>query len=132
MNKPTETLYRKMGRKYVPVASSAQYDHDHMKAGTFRLVYAYGDGGHRYEYEVTPATAPMVAGMMIARVAMEDAIREASKMRPSTPLPYTKKQRAAIERFRADMGGMFPTWWTENSAYEISDAAMRAVLEFRP
>jgi len=132
MIKPTETRYQKVGRKYVPVSAHWSGDHDQMAVGTFRLTYAYGDGGHRYEYEVTPTTAPMAAAMILARVRMEDAIREASKMRPSAPIPYTKKQRAAIAQFRAEMGGMFPSWWTENSAYDISEAAMRAVLEYRP
>ena len=82
--------------------------------------------------EGTPATAPTVAAMMIAKKAMEDAMREACKMRPSGATLYSKKQLATIERFRAEMGGMYPSWWTENSAHEITDAAIRAVVEFKP
>ena len=103
-----------------------------MPVGTFKLTYAYGNGGNRYEYDVTPATAPMVAAMMIAKQPMEEAIREACKMRPSTPQPYTKKQMALIDKFRQDMGGMMPSWWTEQSSYEISAAAMKAVMGYRP
>lgn len=134
IGKPTTTLYEKRGRKYIPVAArwQEQYDLEQMPVGTFKLTYAYGNGGKRYEYAVTPATAPMVAAMMVARYAMEEAIREASKMRPSTPQPYTKKQKALIDKFRADMGGMMPSWWTEQSSYEISELAMKAVMEFRP
>jgi len=130
----TTTLYEKRGRKYVPVHARWYEDHniDQMPVGTFKLVYAYADGGRRYEYQIIPDTAGVMAAMMIARSAMEDAIRESSRIRPSTMQPYTKKQLAAIERFKAEMGGMFPSHWTENSAYQISEAAMKAVLEFRP
>lgn len=103
-----------------------------MQVGTFRLTYCYKDGGRRYEYDVTPATAPVAAAMAIAKVAIEDAIRKAAVMRPNTSTAYTKKQLAVIDQFRRDMGGMYPSWWTENSAYEIADAAIKAVLEYRP
>lgn len=134
IEKQTIPLYEKRGRKYVPVHARWYEDSnvEQMPVGTFKLIHTYADGGRRYEYEVTPATAPMAAAMMIARAAMEDAIRESSRMRPSTMQPYTKKQLAAIVRFQEEMGGMFPSHWTENSAYQISEAAMKAVLEFRP
>jgi hypothetical protein len=132
MEKETETLYKKVGRKYVPFISQWHDAHlDQMKVGTFRLTYAYSDGG-RYEYDVTPATAPMVAAMMVARQAMENAIGEAVKMRLNTANPYTKKQLEIIEQFRKDMGDMYPSWWTESSKYDISEAAMKAVLDYKP
>jgi hypothetical protein len=130
----TETLYKKVGRKYVPVAAQ-WYEHsrqDQMKVGTFRLTYAYESGAKRYEYDVTPATAPMVAAAMIAKDAMVEAIQEASAMRPSVPKPYTKKQLAAIERFKVEMGGMLPGWWHSAMPHEIADAAIKAVLEWKP
>jgi len=131
--KETTTLYEKRGRKYIPVAARWQemYDVEQMPVGTFKLVYAYSSGGRRYEYQVTPATAPMMAAMMVAKNAMEEAIREASKMRPIGG-KYTKEQQALIAKFREDMGGMMPGWWTEQSSYEISEAAMKAVIEYRP
>ncbi len=133
--KDATPIFKKAGRKYVPVAAQWYDDGntDQMDAGTFRLTYASRDGCRRYEYAVNPATAPMVAAMAIARVAMEDKIRDLGRMRPMGTLkPYTKKQQALIAKFRADMGGMYPSHWTENSAHEISSAAMKAVLEFRP
>jgi len=134
IEKQTTPLYEKCGRKYVPVHARWYEDHniEQMPVGTFKMIYAYQDGGRAYEYKVTPDTAGMMAAMMIARKAMEQAIHEKSRMRPSALQPYTKKQLAAIERFKAEMGGMFPSHWTENSAYEISEAAMKAVLEYRP
>lgn len=129
----TETLYRKVGRKYVPVAARWYEDRgiDQMKAGTFRLTYAYTDGGRRYEYDVTPATAPMVAAMMVARRAIEETILDKARSRPDMT-QYTKGQKKLIEKFRDDMGGMYPTWWYQAGPADIADAAMKAVMEFRP
>lgn len=129
-----EPLYKKVGRKYVPVHARWYEDHgaEQMPVGTFKLIYAYQDGGRRYEYQVKPDTAGVMAAMMIARKAMEQAIIDKSSMRPSGLQPYTKKQLEAIERFKAEMGGMFPSHWQENSAYEISESAIKAVLEYRP
>jgi hypothetical protein len=52
----TETLFRKVGRKYVPAYSLSEwsYDKDMMPVGSFRLVHAYSDGGRRYAYERHP------------------------------------------------------------------------------
>ena len=131
----TTALYKKVGRKYVPVA--AQWDEpvtkDRQAVGTFRLTYAYADGGRRYEYDVTPATAPAAAAMMIAKLAMEEKLRDMARMRPMGEIsPYSMKHRALISKFRDDMGGMYPSHWTEESAHRISEAAIKAVLEFKP
>ena len=131
---PTQTLYKKVGRKYVPVEAywHEQHDVDRLTVGSFRLTYAYADGGKRYDYDVEPATASFAAAALIAKHAMCEAITEAARMRPSGQTPYTKKQLALIAQFRKDMGGMMPTWWTENSAHEIADAAIEAVKGFKP
>jgi len=130
----TEPLYKKAGRKYVPVVGTWYEDRctDQMKVGTFRLVYCYADGARRYEYEVTPATAPVMAAMQVAKLAMIEKIRDMSQMRPSGVMPYTKRQQALIEQFKLAMGGMYPSHWQQSSAGEIADAAIKAVLEYRP
>lgn len=128
-------LYKKVGRKYVPVAAQWYEDatQDRQAVGTFRLTYAYRDGGRRYEYNVTPATAPAAAAMMIAKVAMEEKLRDMSRMSPVGGVtPYTKNQRALISKFMEEMGGMYPSHWTEESAHRISEAAIKAVMEFKP
>ncbi len=132
------TLYEKRGRKYVPYSLVWHYerDQDQMKVGEFRLTYCYSNGGRKYDYAVTPATAPFVAAAMVAREAMEQAIRD--KIVATNHIksrPYTKKQLAIIERFRKEMsdaGGFLPTWWENASVYEISEAAIKAVQEYKP
>ena len=130
------TLYEKRGRKYVPVAAHWADERDKMKVGEFRLTYCYTDGGRRYEYNVTPATASFVAAALIARHAMEEAIRErVVATNHINKVPYTKKELEILKRFRkemADAGGLLPNWWQHTSAYEISEAAIKAVQEYRP
>lgn len=129
----TEPLFKKVGRRYVPVQTywHEHHDIDRMAVGTFRLTYAYCDGGRRYEYDVKPDTAGFVAAAMVAKVAMEDAIKSASTLRPSGVTRYTKAQMECIERFQKEMAGLAPTHWQGAAAHEIADAAIRAVQEFR-
>lgn len=131
----TEILYEKVGRRYVPRWDIWTDPRDIMRPGQFRLVYAYGGGGYRYEYDVTPATAAWVAACMIARKAMEDAMYEAAQSKPSEPRAYTKKQLEIIKRFREEMaaaGGNFPEWWSVTSPQDIADAAIKALENWKP
>lgn len=136
----SEILYRKVGRKYVPAYDVTRgYDNDHMAVGTWRMVYAYADGGRRYEYGVKPDTASFRAAAMLARDKMIAAMDAAAKscpnlMRSEKGKPYTKQQLEIIFRFRDSMvatGAMLPEWWTGASAPEIADAAIKAVEEWR-
>jgi hypothetical protein len=102
-----------------------------MPVGTFRLTYAYTNGGRRYEYDVKPDTASVTAAMMVARRAMEEAIKAESEMYPE-PKIYTKKQLKIMKKFREDMGGFYPQWWCESSYYDISQAAIDAVMNYKP
>lgn len=127
------TLYEKRGRRYVPV--QIDYERDTLKAGQFRLHYAYEDGAGMYFYDVTPDTAGFVAAAMIAHKAMQNAIQDASKPSPMNPTPYTKKQKEIINRYRKeimDAGGMFPSWWQHASTWDIARAGIDAVRNFKP
>lgn len=130
-----KTLYEKIGRKYVPYAIEWK-DKDTLKTGQFRLHYAYQDGGGMYSYDVQPDTAGFVAAAMIAHKAIENAIAEAAKPTPQvTTIPYTKKQLEIINRFREEMmqaGGLFPDWWGNTRPWDIADAAIKAVREYKP
>ena len=132
--KQAQPLYSKVGRKYVPIAARWHEDAnaDQMAVNTFRLTYAYADGGRRFEYAVTPDTAGFMAAALVAKVAMENAIRDASMPRPSRPTRYTKAQLACIEQFRRDMAGLAPDFWAGVPSHEVADAGIKAVLEYRP
>ena len=131
----TEILYEKVGRRYVPRWNVWADSRDMMRPGQFRLTYAYGGGGYRYEYDVTPAIAAWVAAAMIARHAIEEAIREAAPAKPAMPRIYTAKQMGIITRYRAEMaaaGGNLPEWWSVTSPQDIADAAIKALENWKP
>lgn len=136
----TEALYRKVMRgkrtTYELAYNSQNWDTpDLMKPGQFRLVHAYSDGGRRYEYDVTPDTAGFVAAASIARIAMEDAIKQHAHATPMGVSMFTKEQLAVLDECRAKMiaaGALLPTHWMHASAHEISEAAIQAVREYRP
>ena len=126
----TEPLYRKVGRRYIPAYSLSEwsYDKDLMKAGSFRLVHAYSDGGRRYAYEVTPDTAGWVAAATLAVHAMTEAIHKANQHTIASGKPWTKSSRPLSRR-------PIPSWkpcrnWkgaVDDSAYDVVQAGIDAV-----
>lgn len=133
--RPTAPLYKKKGRRYVPAYSAADwdYDKDRMAVGTFRLTYAYADGGRRYEHDVTPDTAGWAAAALQAKHAMVDALRQAATQhRPATSkVLLTKKQHQAVAQARAILNdaGVLSSMWESASPESIADAAIAAVLQ---
>ena len=128
-----ETLYRKVGRRYVPVLNSRTYERDTMHVNTWRMVYAYSEGGRRYEYDVKPDNASFKAAAMIAKQAMVDAIVKASAATLHDGRPFTQKQKRIIKRFRAEMaaaGGILPVWLAHTSAEDVANAAIKAVEDW--
>ena len=131
----TETLYRKVGRRYVPAYSSEHmaYDSDLMRVGSFRLVHAYSDGGRRYAYNVTPDTAGWVAAATLAVHAMTEAIHKANQFTVSSPKPWTKKQQAAIAQANSilEAAGIWSgRGWTTAQAYDVAQAGVDAVTKW--
>ena len=121
----TETLFRKVGRKYVPAYSLSEwsYDKDLMPVGSFRLVHAYSDGGRRYAYDVTPDTAGWVAAATLAVHAMTEAIHKANQFTVPSPKPWTKKQQAAIAQANSILkaaGIWSGRGWTTALAYDVA------------
>jgi hypothetical protein len=132
---PTEPLYKKQGRRYVPAYSVTDwsFDCDAMRVGTFRLTYAFTDGGRRYEHDVTPDTAGWAAAALLAKHAMVEAMRKAStKHLPATSkLLLTKKQQQAVAQARAILqeAGVLSSMWESASPENIADAAIATVLQ---
>ena len=108
---------------------------DVMKAGEFRLVHAYGEGGRRYHYDVTPDTAAFIAAASIAEQAMVKAMLEASKVQPAQSLEkYTIKQLEAISKARDIMesAGCFVSHWQYAGVHDIVRAGIAAVKNHKP
>jgi hypothetical protein len=131
----TETLFRKVGRKYVPAYSLSEwsYDKDMMPVGSFRLVHAYSDGGRRYAYNVTPDTAAWVAAATLAVHAMTEAIHKANQHTIASGTPWTKKQQAAIAQANAilEAAGIWSRrGWTTAAAHDVAKAGIDAVRQW--
>jgi hypothetical protein len=106
-----------------------------MKAGTFLMIYCSCAGAYRYTYGVTPDNASFAAAAELAIDAIVSAMHARAIATPQlgSNQPYTKRQLAIIERFRAEMseaGAMIPTHWTHASARDIAEAAVQAVKKF--
>ena len=122
-----ETLYRKKPNgRYEAMGEAEHYDYIIMPPQGFVLTYRK-DGVTQWEYAVKPDTAGFLAAAMVARTAMEDAIRANSTFRPQTERKFTKKQLACIEQFKAEMDMAYPTYWTQTSARDIAQAGIDAV-----
>jgi hypothetical protein len=127
-------LYKKVGRRYVPFSEWERLEGDSMKVGTWRMTYAYSDGGRRFSYDVKPDTASFVAACQLAQIAMEKAISDMASAKPSALVKYTKPQIALVNKFRADMnsvGGLVPDYWVHESSHAIVEAGIKAVREWK-
>jgi hypothetical protein len=87
-----QLFYKKVGRRYVPVA---EYDNDMMDAlpkGN-HLLSVYPGGASR-RYNVDPAYAPMIAAGRVAEDAVCRAIQKASELRPKQATITPEQKRA--------------------------------------
>ena len=130
----TATIYRKVGRKYIPAYSLAawNYEGDLMPVGSFRLVHAYCDGGRRYAYDVTPDTAGWVAATLAVH-AMTEAIHKVNHYTIASGTPWTKKQQAAIAQANAilEAAGIWSRrGWTTAAAHDVAKAGIDAVRQW--
>jgi len=127
-------LFAKKGRRYVPWGNAndwRDHDHDLMEAGSFRLVHCITTGHHRTYMSIEPDHAAFLAAASVAQVAMEQAMEEAAKGKPSAQNePYTAEQQKLIQDFRdamAKTGALVPSFWSHGSASDIARAGVMAV-----
>jgi hypothetical protein len=118
-----EIIYKKVGRKYVPVRYyDSNFDRGFPEGSS--LVTKMGNSELR-QYKIDPAHAPMIAAGKYAYEGMLDGLRAASEMRPKTA-PITKKERALWEEMKKVMGDsafyvQFP------SLHDIADGGIKAM-----
>jgi hypothetical protein len=133
-----ETLYKKVGRKYIPVGTANRlhdYYDDFLKAGQWRMEYCPRDGRGRFWYRVSPDCASWSAAAMLAEDAMIEAINKAGTAKlHGGSIPLTKKQQDAVAKateILKEVGLLRPLWWEHSSAYDIAQAGIDAVKEWR-
>ena len=95
----SETLYRRQGRRYVPV-SEAMYSDSFPKGHHLVMVEP---GRRLIRYNIDPDYVALTAAAEIVRDRVADAIYQASRLRPRCK-DLTKEQLAAWQQFIDAMG----------------------------
>ena len=131
MTKTTKTVfYKKVGRRYKPVA---EYDQEHLDSfpkGT-HLVMCY-PGGQSRRFNIDPNYAAMIAAGRVAEDAISRVIMEKSALRvPEKQRPLTEEQRLAWERLSETFGEerYALEWCSYREAAEAGVSAMMAEAE---
>ena len=117
------TLYKKVGRRYKPVAEHEEWDS--YPAGAHLVVCSPGSTLRRFN--IDPDRAGLLAAAEPLRSQIRALVMDLHKMRP-TRRPVTMQQAAAWRRFQTAMG---------NDAYaveyasvgEIADAVVDLIVE---
>jgi hypothetical protein len=118
-------LYKKVGRKYEPVA-----EHDSIYLDSFpkgnHLVMCY-PGGQSRRFNIEPALAPMIAAGRVAEDTICRAISKAAELRPQRT-PLTAKQKKAWESLREAFGDELCTL-QGLSVHDCAEAGVKAMQD---
>ena len=118
-------LYKKVGRKYEPVA-----EHDSIYLDSFpkgnHLVMCY-PGGQSRRFNIEPALAPMIAAGRVAEDTICRAISKAAELRPQRT-PLTAKQKKAWEALAAAFGDELCTL-QGLSVHDCAEAGVKAMQD---
>lgn len=117
------TLYKKVGRRYVPVAEYSNEVVDSFPKGT-HLVMCY-PGGQSRRFNIDPAYAPMIAAGRVAEDAICRAISKAAELRPQRT-PLTTRQKQAWEALAEAFGDELTTL-RGLSIHDCAEAGVRAM-----
>jgi hypothetical protein len=118
------TLYKKVGRRYEPVAEYSNEAIDSFPRGT-HLVMCY-PGGQSRRFNIDPALAPMIAAGRVAEDAICRAISRASELRPQRT-PLTAKQKKAWEDLATAFGDELTTL-RGLSIHDCAEAGVQAMI----
>jgi hypothetical protein len=118
------TLYKKVGRRYEPVAEYSNEAIDSFPRGT-HLVMCY-PGGQSRRFNIDPAHAPMIAAGRVAEDAICRAISKASELRPQHT-PLTPRQKKAWEELAASFGDELTTL-KGLSVHDCAEAGVQAMI----
>jgi len=88
----TDILYKKVGRKYIPVGVNNDILLRYLPVGAHLVVC--NENGTSYINNIDPARAPLIAAAIVAEDAIAKVIVEATDLRPSST-PVTKEQQEA-------------------------------------
>jgi len=119
------TLYKKVGRRYEPVAEYSNEAIDSFPWGT-HLVMCY-PGGQSRRFNIDPNYAAMIAAGRVAEDAICESMRKASEMKPQRT-PITLGQKKAWEKLAKEFGDeLCPL--TYGSIRDHAEAGIKAMQE---
>jgi hypothetical protein len=119
------TLYKKVGRRYEPVAEYSNEAIDSFPRGT-HLVMCY-PGGQSRRFNIDPNYAAMIAAGRVAEDAICESMRKASEMKPQRT-PITLGQKKAWEKLAKEFGDeLCPL--TYGSIRDHAEAGIKAMQE---
>lgn len=131
MNLTTETLYRKEGRRYVPVAEGlhdiwqTRY-HNIFPEGVHLVVVQ--PGSTSYKFRIEADNVGLLAAAKIKQDKIRDVIVEGHKLRPSERKPLTEYQRKKYDEFVASVGE--EVYYLEYpSVQEIADNVIKELCD---
>jgi hypothetical protein len=118
-------LYKKVGRKYEPVAEYDSIYLDSFPKGN-HLVMCY-PGGTSRRFNIEPAFAPMIAAGRVAEDKICRAISKAAELRPPKT-PITENQKQAWEALAVAFGDDLCTL-QGLSVHDCAEAGIKAMQE---
>ena len=118
-------LYKKVGRKYEPVAEYDSVYLDSFPKGN-HLVMCY-PGGQSRRFNIEPSYAPMIAAGRVAEDAICRAISKAAELRPQKTL-ISPEQRKAWESLQEAFGDELCTL-QGLSIHDCAEAGIKAMQE---
>lgn len=123
-----QIFYKKVGRRYVPIAEYDSEFLDSFPKGN-HLVMSY-PGGSTRRFNIDPAYAPMIAAGRVAEDAISKEIMKATDLRPKNK-PITVEQKEAWEHLVKVFGEEARTleWPSAREACEKAVEAMSKEAE---
>ncbi len=122
----SETIYRKVGRRYVPCAEYEYRAHgDMLPYGTHVTVVEPGIGITRYQ--IQPDKAALVAALELKRDQILAELKKATEARPGRDIPLTPKQAKAWRAWQDACGSLYAV--EVPAIADAFDAIVRAVQE---
>jgi hypothetical protein len=119
------TLYKKQGRRYVPVGEYTPEWDNNFPDGVHIVVTKPGISSRRYK--INPAFAPLIAAGLYAEDAMARAISDASAAQPSKQ-PLSADEMAAWKHMEKVFGDKL-MYISYPSAFDIAQAGIKAMQE---
>ena len=122
----SELLYKKVGRRYVPVSCYAPECLDALPKGAHLIMV--DDQWAVRKYNVDPDRGAVMWAIELHRDALLRAISGAGRLKPRSGVPFTEAQHTAWKAFEKEMGGCVTTLQGPSASY-ILDALSDAIIE---